>query len=88
MKKGVLVGPNTRLSVVFLCPNSDVFVMPIAIAPASSRRCTCAAVAGAMWFSKAFEPYVFRTPPSESDRSFRPIGTPKRRGSGPRWLFS
>jgi hypothetical protein len=53
---GLRVAPNTALKVCDPAPNSEVFVLPITIAPALRRRSTSSVSAAGIWSRKIGEP--------------------------------
>ena len=77
---GLIVGPNSRLSVIPLWPISDVLVFPRMIEPASRNRVTCTGSESDTWCSRGFSPIVNLTPAMGST-SLTDTGMPSR---GPR----
>ena len=78
---GLRVAPNVAVSVNGQCVSSGTFVLPMITAPASRRRRTTSASAGAgpPW---AFVPYAV-TSPATSMSSLTAIGTPSSGRSPP-----
>ena len=74
--QGLRAGPNTRFSVVALCPCSGVLVLPTMIPPAARTRSVHRAFDGAVPSSTS-EPWESRTPATAS-RSLIGTGTPCR----------
>src|SRR5215470_7156941 len=58
---GFRVGPNSRLSVTPLCPNSGVFVLPTVMAPATLRRSTQTVSSAGELFENSHAPPVEQT---------------------------
>jgi hypothetical protein len=76
------LGPKTGLSVTPLKPNSGVFVLPSAIAPACRSRSTTGASSSGTKCSYNLDPHVVRTP-LVMTRSLMDTGIPCSMPSGP-----